>query len=149
MGDRRGRAAARAAGFVAAIFLADCLSAQSISNGTFEDGLPPGTPPAQWDTTGDFYHWTNPGKAHSGSEYAYFGIASDGMTPPTNSSGSIEQTINLPADAASASGYGLPPINPPVKPTTTFSSKCSAVRVPYSLRWPISQTQTRSPPLRQ
>ncbi len=102
VGDWRNRAAARAAGFVAAIFLANCLSAQSISNGTFEDGLPPGTPPAQWDTTGDFYHWTNPGKAHTGSQYAYFGIASDGMTPMTNSSGSIEQPINLLANAASA-----------------------------------------------
>ena len=85
---------------VALLFLAHTAFAQLISNAGFEDGLPPGTPPAQWNTTGDFFHWTNPAKAHTGSQNAYFGLAADGMTPLTNASGSIEQSINLLADAA-------------------------------------------------
>ncbi len=90
---------------LAVVFLACAASAQSINNGGFEDGLPPGTPPAQWSVSGDFYHWTNPGKAHTGSQYAYFGLAADGMTPLANASGSIEQTINLPHGRCS-SGLG-------------------------------------------
>ncbi len=79
--------------------LARAASAQSINNGGFEDGLPPDTPSAQWNAAGDFCHWSNPGKAYTGSQYAYFGLAADGVTPLTDASGSIEQTINLPADA--------------------------------------------------
>ena len=75
------------------LLVAHAASAQLISNGAFEDGLAPGSPPAQWNATGDFFHWTNPGKAHTGSQYAYFGIAADGTTPLTNGSGSIEQSI--------------------------------------------------------
>ncbi len=82
---------------VAVIFLAFAASAQCVSNGGFEDGLPPDTPSAQWNATGDFYHWTNPEEAHTGSQYAYFCLAADGTTPLTNASGSIQQTVNLPA----------------------------------------------------
>ena len=83
---------------LAAIFMAIPAAAQPISNGGFEDGLPPGTAPAQWVATGDFYHWTNPSKAHTGSQYAYFGVGADGITPLTHTSGSIEQAAVLPID---------------------------------------------------
>jgi hypothetical protein len=77
------------------LLVGHAASGQLISNGGFEDGLAPGSPPAQWNTTGDFFHWTNPGKAHMGSQYAYSGIAADGTTPLTNGSGSIEQSISF------------------------------------------------------
>ena len=83
---------------VAALLVARAAFAQLISNGGFEDGLPSGSPPAQWQVTGDFFHWTNPSKAHTGSQYAYFGIAADGTTPLTNGSGSIQQSIPFIAD---------------------------------------------------
>lgn len=88
----------RRAALIALLSFAHAASAQLISNGGFEDGLPSGSPPAQWDATGDFFHWTNPSKAHTGSQYAYFGIAADGTTPLTNGSGSIEQSIPFIAD---------------------------------------------------
>jgi len=80
------------------MLVAHAASAQLISNGGFEDGLAPGSRPAQWNASGDFFHWTNPAKAHMGSQYAYFGIAADGTTPLTNGSGSIEQSITFIAD---------------------------------------------------
>ena len=83
---------------VAALLVARAAFAQLISNGGFEDGLPSGSPPAQWQVTGNFFHWTNPSKAHTGSQYAYFGIAADGTTPLTNGSGSIQQSIPFIAD---------------------------------------------------
>ncbi len=102
-GDNRcQRVAAKAAGAVASVFAASALVAQSISNGGFEHGLGPGSPPAQWAATRHFYHWTNPNKAHSGSQYACFGLGPNGMMPLTNASGSLEQTMNLLADAAPA-----------------------------------------------
>jgi len=88
----------RSALSVGLLILARAASAQLISNGGFEDGLPSGSPPEQWTVIGDFFHWTNPGKAHTGSQYAYFGIAADGTTPLTNGSGSIEQSIPFIAD---------------------------------------------------
>ena len=87
---------------LAAILMAIPAAAQPISNGGFEDGLPTGTPPAQWVATGDFYHWSNPSKAHTGSQYAYFGVGADGITPLTHTSGSIEQAVILPIDTAPA-----------------------------------------------
>jgi len=89
----------RRSALIALLLVAHAASAQLISNGGFEDGLAPGSSPSQWDVTGDFFHWTNPGKAHTGSQYAYFGIAADGTTPLTNGSGSIEQSIPFIADA--------------------------------------------------
>jgi hypothetical protein len=78
--------------------VAHAVSAQLLSNGSFEDGLAPGSPPAQWNATGDFFHWTSPAKAHTGLQYGYFGISADGMTPLSNGSGSIEQSIPFIAD---------------------------------------------------
>jgi hypothetical protein len=83
---------------VAALIVAHAAFAQSTSNGGLEDGPPPGSTPADWIVSGDFYHWTNPSKAHTGPQYAYFGIAADGTTPLTNCSGSIEQAISFIAD---------------------------------------------------
>jgi hypothetical protein len=96
--DLLGQTIKRSSALVGILFLARAASAQLISNGAFEDGLPPGWPPALWNATGDFFHWTNPDKAHTGSQYAYFGIEADGTTPLTNGSGSIEQSIPFIAD---------------------------------------------------
>jgi hypothetical protein len=98
--DLLGQTIKLSSALVGILFLARAASAQLISNGGFEDGLAPGSAPAQWNATGDFFHWTNPGKAHAGSQYAYFGIAADGTTPLTNGSGSIEQSIPFIADAS-------------------------------------------------
>lgn len=98
--DNRRHAVFRSILSVAVLFLTHGAFGQLISNGGFEDGLPDGWPPAQWTMSGDFYHWTNPSKAHTGSQYAYFGLGVDGITPLTNGSGSIEQSIPFMADTA-------------------------------------------------
>jgi len=67
-----------------------------IVNGGFESGL------SSWTASGSFYYWNNPARAHSGSQYAYFGVASDGATPLVNGSGSIYQSISIPSGATSA-----------------------------------------------
>ena len=90
-----GPRSSRRSALLGLLLVAHAASAQLISNGGFEDGLPSGSPPAQWNATGDFFHWTNPGRAHAGSQYAYFGISADGTTPLTNGSGSIEQSISF------------------------------------------------------
>jgi murein DD-endopeptidase MepM/ murein hydrolase activator NlpD len=71
-------------------------NAQSLNNGGFESGL------SGWTVSGSFYHWTNSARAHSGSQYAYFGVAANGTTPLTNGAGSIYQTVTIPAGATSA-----------------------------------------------
>jgi hypothetical protein len=88
----------RRSALIGLLLVAHAASAQLISNGGFEDGLTSGSRPTQWNATGDFLHWTNPAKAHTGSQYAYFGIAADGTTPLTNGSGSIEQSISFVGD---------------------------------------------------
>ena len=72
------------------------VSAQSITNGGFETDL------TGWNPTGSFYTFNNPSKAHTGSRYAYFGVAADGTTPLLNGSGSTYQSISIPAGASSA-----------------------------------------------
>jgi hypothetical protein len=67
-----------------------------IVNGGFESGF------SIWTVSSSFYYWNNSAKAHGGSQYAYFGVASDGVTPLVNGSGSIYQSISIPSGATSA-----------------------------------------------
>ena len=83
-----------------ALFTLSLLSATAqtelIVNGGFESGLP------SWTQTASFYTFNNSARAHSGSQYAYFGVAVNGTTPLTNGAGSIYQTVTIPAGATAA-----------------------------------------------
>lgn len=70
--------------------------ADLIGNGGFESGL------ANWTASGSFFYRNNSARAHLGSQYAYFGVASDGITGLTNGAGSIYQTVTIPLGATSA-----------------------------------------------
>jgi len=82
------------------ILLLPLLSAHGqtelILNGGFESGL------ANWTVNNTFYYWNNSAKAHSGSQYAYFGVASDGVTGLANASGFIYQAVTIPFGVTNA-----------------------------------------------
>ena len=63
---------------------------QTIANSDFENGL------SSWTVEGSFYSWTNSGRAHSGSRYAYFGVRADGSNVLNNGVGRAYQTVTIP-----------------------------------------------------